>query len=82
MRGNSVFSMVLEKMLGERIHVELKDNGVSVEGHLVGFDEKMKLMLEEAEEVFDGHPAVRYGRLIIRGSSIVSIRHADLVISF
>ena len=81
MRGNRVFSMVLEKMRGERIRIELKDDGISIEGRLADFDEKMNLVLEEAEEIFNGHPAVRYGRLIIRGSSIVSIRRAGLAIS-
>ena len=73
MERNGVFNLILSRMLGERIHVELKDDGVSVEGRLVGFDEKMNLVLEEAEEIFNGHPTIRYGRLIIRGSSIVSI---------
>ena len=73
MERNGVFNPILSRMLGERIHVELKDGGVSVEGRLAGFDEKMNLVLDEAEEIFNGHPTIRYGRLIIRGSSIVSI---------
>jgi len=73
MERNGVFNPILSRMLGERIHVELKDGGVSVEGRLVGFDGKMNLVLDEAEEIFNGHPTIRYGRLIIRGSSIVSI---------
>ena len=76
MERNGVFNLILSRMLGERIHVELKDDGVSVEGRLAGFDEKMNLVLDEAEEIFNGHPTIRYGRLIIRGSSIVSINSA------
>jgi len=75
MKGNGVFNSILERMIGERIHVELKDDGVSVEGFLVDFDEKMNLVLEAAEEIH-GHQRIRYGRLIIRGSSIVSVRPA------
>ena len=32
MERNGVFNPILSRMLGERIHVELKDDGVSVEG--------------------------------------------------
>ena len=74
MKGNGVFNSILERMIGERIHVELKDDGVSVEGFLVDFDEKMNLVLEAAEEIHNGHQRIRYGRVIIRGSSIVSVR--------
>jgi len=76
MKGNGVFNSILERMIGERIHVELKDDGVSVEGFLVDFDEKMNLVLEAAEEIHNGHQRIRYGRVIIRGSSIVSVRPA------
>jgi len=74
MKGNGVFNSILERMIGERIHVELKDDGVSVEGFLVDFDEKMNMMLEAAEEIHNGRQRIRYGRLTIRGSSIVSVR--------
>jgi small nuclear ribonucleoprotein (snRNP)-like protein len=77
MKRNNVFNPILSRMLGERIHINLRDDGVSVEGRLVSFDEKMNLVLEEAEGIFDGHPTVRYGRLIVRGSSIVSIYRAS-----
>jgi len=73
MGRNGVFNQILLRMHGEKIHVELKDDGISIEGRLASFDEKMNLILEEAEEIFNGHPTVRYGRLIIRGSAIVSI---------
>ena len=76
MKGNGVFNSILERMIGERIHVELKDDGVSVEGRLVDFDEKMNMVLEAAEEIHNGHQRIRYGRVIIRGSSIVSVRPA------
>ena len=76
MKGKGVFNSILERMIGERIHVELKDDGVSVEGCLVDFDEKMNLVLEAADEIHNGRQRIRYGRLIIRGSSIVSVRPA------
>jgi len=76
MKGNGVFNSILERMIGERIHVELKDDGVSVEGFLVDFDEKMNLVLEAADETHNGRQRIRYGRILIRGSSIVSVRPA------
>ena len=39
---NGVFNLILSKMLGERIHVELMDDGVSVEGRLIGFENMQK----------------------------------------
>jgi len=61
---NAVSStLILSRMPRERNRVELKDDGVPVEGRLTGFDEKMNLVLE------DEYPTIRYGRLIIRGSS-------------
>ena len=76
MKRNGVFNSILERMIGERIHVELKDDGVSVEGRLVDFDGKMNLVLEAADEIHNGRQRIRYGRVIIRGSSIVSVRSA------
>jgi len=40
---NGVFNPILSKMLGERIHVELMDDGVSVEGRLIGFETCRKI---------------------------------------
>ena len=77
MKRNGVFNSILERMIGERIHVELKDDGVSVEGFLVDFDEKMNLVLEAADEIHNGHQKIRYGRVIIRGSSIIIVSSAE-----
>jgi len=77
MEKRHIFAPVLSRMIGERIRINLKDNGVTIRGRLVAFDEKMNIVMEEAEEFFDGHPTFRYGSLIIRGSSILSIYSAE-----
>jgi len=76
-RRADAFLTLLERMRGERIRAELWD-GTSVEGRLLGFDERANIVLDEAEEFFNGLLRTRHERLIIRGSSIVSIRRADL----
>ena len=77
MDESGVLAAALQKMLGGKVHVELKDGGGVVEGRLAAYDGWMNLVLDGAEAAFDGGGRIRYGRLIIRGSSIRTIRGAD-----
>jgi len=61
----------LEKALNTKVELTLKDRR-RVSGTLVGFDEHMNLVLEDAEE-HTGTGAPKLGILVLRGSSIVSI---------
>jgi small nuclear ribonucleoprotein len=62
---------LLESQLNQRIHILLKD-GRSFEGKLVGYDQYMNVVLEEADE--RGQEASkRHASLVLRGNNIVSM---------
>jgi small nuclear ribonucleoprotein len=62
---------VLEKSVNQKISLLLKD-GRHIEGKLLGYDEYMNLVLDEVEESKDENKK-RLGRIILRGSNVVSI---------
>lgn len=62
---------VLEKSMNQKLHLLLKDSR-SIEGKLLGFDEYMNLVLDEVEET-KGETKRRLGKIILRGSNVVSI---------
>jgi small nuclear ribonucleoprotein (snRNP)-like protein len=61
----------LERTLPRRATLSLKD-GRTLVGRLVGLDEQLNLVLDDAEES-GGDVARRLGRVVVRGSSIVSV---------
>ena len=62
---------VLEKSVNQRITLLLKDKRV-LEGKLTGYDEHMNLVLEDCEENVDDTRR-RLGKVVLRGSNLVSI---------
>ena len=62
---------VLEKAVNQKLLLLLKD-GRHIDGKLLGYDEYMNLVLDEVEETKDGTKR-RLGRIILRGSNVVSI---------
>jgi small nuclear ribonucleoprotein len=62
---------VLEKAVNQKLLLLLKD-GRHIEGKLQGYDEYMNLVLDEVEETKD-ETKRRLGRIILRGSNVVSI---------
>jgi small nuclear ribonucleoprotein len=62
---------VLEKAVNQKLLLLLKD-GRHIEGKLLGYDEYMNLVLDEVEETKD-ETKRRLGRIILRGSNVVSI---------
>ena len=62
---------VLEKAVNQKLFLLLKD-GRHIEGKLLGYDEYMNLVLDEVEETKDEKKR-RLGRIILRGSNVVSI---------
>jgi small nuclear ribonucleoprotein len=62
---------LLEAQLNQRIHILLKD-GRSFEGKLVGYDQYMNIVLEEADEK-GPEPGKRTSTLVLRGNNIVSM---------
>ncbi len=63
---------LLEKSVNQKLLLLLKDSR-RIEGKLLGFDEYMNLVLDEVEETDKEEKKRRLGRIILRGSNVVSI---------
>jgi small nuclear ribonucleoprotein len=63
--------VALEKYLNKEIIVELKDQR-TLKGILMGFDEHMNLVLEQAEEK-GANKDRRLGTVLLRGNNVISI---------
>lgn len=63
---------LLERLLQQRVILQLKD-GRTLSGRLVGGDEHMNLVLDEAEE-HSTQVERRLGRVVLRGSNVVSLQ--------
>ncbi len=64
---------LLESSLDKRISLLLKD-GRSLEGKLTGFDEYMNMVLDDTMETgAEGSDDRRLGKVVLRGSNVVSI---------
>lgn len=61
----------LEKSVNQKLTLLLKD-GRNIEGKLLGFDEYMNLVLGDVEDTKD-ETKRRLGKIILRGSNVVSI---------
>jgi small nuclear ribonucleoprotein len=61
----------LEKSVNQKLSLLLKDSR-RIEGKLLGFDEYMNLVIDDVEE-FKGDTKRRLGKIILRGSNVVSI---------
>jgi small nuclear ribonucleoprotein len=64
-------TLVVERLLQQRVTLELKDTR-TLTGKLVGVDEHMNLVLEDAEER-TSEVARHLGRVVLRGSNVVTL---------
>lgn len=62
---------LLEKALNTKVSLLLKDNRI-FEGKLIGYDDYMNFVLENADEII-GENVRRLGTVIVRGNNVVSI---------
>jgi small nuclear ribonucleoprotein len=62
----------IEQILPQKVVLKLKD-GRQFAGRLVGIDEHLNLVLDETEES-GGEVDRRLGRVVLRGSNIISMQ--------
>jgi len=62
---------VLERLLQQRVTLELKDSR-TLSGKLLGMDEHMNLVLDDAEER-TSEVTRHLGRVVLRGSNVVTL---------
>jgi len=64
---------LLSRAINTRIHVKLK-SGNEYNGILEKCDNNMNLIIVDAQEINNGDPVARYGRVLIRGNNILYIK--------
>ncbi len=65
---------LVDRLVQQRVELRLKDNRVIV-GRLLGGDEHMNLVLEDVEER-SAEMTRRLGRIVLRGSNVISMYSA------
>ena len=56
----------------------VENNNLRIEGHIIGFDEYMNLVLDEADEVYIKTGKRRsVGKILLKGENIVLIQATD-----
>jgi len=67
---------VLQKSTKKNIVVRLK-NEVEYKGRMENVDSYMNLIMTDAEELSNGKPIGKFGRVIVRGNNVLFIKLQD-----
>eukprot|EP00605_Chrysophyceae_sp_TOSAG23-4_P000287 GSChrysophyteH1.ASY1.ANO1.332.1 assembled CDS len=73
---NLIFELLKNK---ERVEIWLYENtAMKIEGQLIGFDEYMNLVIDDAEEVYvKTHTRKKLSRMLLKGDCITLIKRAS-----
>ena len=63
---------VLDESINKVVLVKLKGNK-TIRGNLLGFDQHMNLLLDQAEEILSDGDSNSLGSLVVRGDNVVMI---------
>lgn len=66
---------LLERVVDQRVSLRLKDSR-ELSGRLLGLDDHMNLVLDEVEET-SNEGSRRLGRVLVRGSNVISLTAAS-----
>lgn len=67
---------ILQKSTKKNIIVRLK-NEVEYKGKMENVDSYMNLIMTDAEELSNGKPVGKFGRVIVRGNNVLFIKLQD-----
>ncbi len=67
---------ILQKSTKKNIVVRLK-NEVEYKGKMENVDSYMNLIMTDAEELSNGKPVGKFGRVIVRGNNVLFIKLQD-----
>ena len=62
----------LNESIGKEIMVQLKGN-ITIRGTMKAFDQHMNIALEGAEELVDNEVKRKFGKIVLRGDTVVFI---------
>ncbi|NWJ67789.1 RNA-binding protein [Marine Group I thaumarchaeote] len=63
---------VLDESINKIVLIKLKGNK-TIRGNLLGFDQHMNLLLDQAEEILSEGDSNSLGSLVVRGDNVVMI---------
>ena len=63
---------VLDESINKTVLIKLKGNK-TIRGNLLGFDQHMNLLLDQAEEILSDGDSNSLGSLVVRGDNVIMI---------
>jgi len=63
---------VLDESINKTVLIKLKGNK-TIRGNLLGFDQHMNLLLDQAEEILSDGDSNSLGSIVVRGDNVVMI---------